>query len=116
MLSQATIETVKSTIPLLEGEGSEIIQRFYVRMFKHNPELLNIFNKANQRKGTQAEALFTTIISYAKNLDNLEALGPVVAHIAHKHTSLSIKPEQYTIVGNNGILLGFNEPLLATTF
>ncbi|MCK5881086.1 MAG: NO-inducible flavohemoprotein [Sinobacterium sp.] len=101
MLSQSTIDTVKSTVPLLEGVGPDITKAFYARMFEHNPELYNIFNKANQRKGTQANALFNAVIGYAKNIDNLGALGPVVSLIAHKHASLSVKPEQYDIIGGH---------------
>jgi len=78
-----------------------ITEAFYARMFDRNPELLNIFNKANQRKGTQAQALFGAVLAYANNIDNLEVLAKAVNHIAHKHTSLSIKPEQYDIVGGH---------------
>jgi len=100
-LSPETIATVKSTAPLLAEKGPIITETFYERMFAHNPELLDIFNKANQRKGTQAQALFGAVLAYANNIDNLEVLGKAVNHIAHKHTSLGIKPAQYEIVGGH---------------
>jgi len=101
MLSESTINTVKSTAPLIAEKGPIITETFYARMFEQNPELLNIFNMANQRKGTQAQALFNAVCAYANNIDNIEVLVPAVTHIAHKHTSLSIKPEHYGIVGGH---------------
>ena len=100
-LSQKTIDTVKSTAPLIAEQGPSIISDFYERLFVGNPELLNIFNRANQRKGTQAEALFNAVVAYANNIDNIAPLVPVVTQIAHKHASLNIQPEHYGIVGKH---------------
>ncbi len=51
MLSEKTIEIVKSTVPLLQEKGVEITTRFYEILFSEHPELLNIFNHTNQKKG-----------------------------------------------------------------
>tara|TARA_R110001606_G_scaffold399222_2_gene582390 strand:+ start:44647 stop:45837 length:1191 start_codon:yes stop_codon:yes gene_type:complete len=101
MLSTKTIEIVKSTIPLLENAGVEVTDYFYKRMFKHNPELKDIFNLANQASGRQQFALFSAVASYAKNIDNLGALGDLVERVAQKHTSFNIQPVQYQIVGHH---------------
>jgi len=98
-LSKQTIEIVKSTAPLIEEKGAIITEDFYARLFEENPALLNIFNLANQRKGTQAEALFNAVLAYAKNIENIEVLVPAVTHIAHKHASLNVQPEHYGVVG-----------------
>jgi nitric oxide dioxygenase len=99
MLSQSTIETVKSTAPLLADEGERITRLFYDKLFDHHPELKNIFNMTNQAKGEQARALADSVFAYARHIDHLEALGPVVKRIAHKHASLQVAPEHYPIVG-----------------
>ncbi len=101
MLSQATINTVKSTTSLLEENGEAITTFFYKRLFELHPELKNIFNQVNQKRGEQPRALADAVLAYANNLDNIEALVPVVERIAHKHVSLGIKPEQYPIVGQS---------------
>ncbi|WP_332909417.1 NO-inducible flavohemoprotein [Shimwellia pseudoproteus] len=93
--------TVKSTLPLLAATGPKLTAHFYDRMFRHNPELKDIFNMSNQRNGAQREALFNAIAAYASNIDNLPALLPAVEKIAQKHTSFQIKPEQYQIVGKH---------------
>ncbi|MGJ9383697.1 NO-inducible flavohemoprotein [Salipaludibacillus sp. CF4.18] len=98
-LDAKTIEIVKSTVPVLEEHGATITKRFYEMMFDNHPELLNIFNQTNQKKGTQPRALANTIYAAAQYIDNLEAIVPVVKQIAHKHRSLQIKPEHYPIVG-----------------
>ena len=99
MLSQQTIEIVQSTIPLLAENGEAITHHFYGNLLTDNPGLKNVFNPTNQQDGAQARALADAVFAYANNLENLEALLPAVARIAHKHVSLGVKPEQYPIIG-----------------
>lgn len=101
MLSQSTIEIVKSTAPVLEEHGETLTRHFYKRMFEHNPEVAPFFNPASQAAGLQQRALAGAICAYAANIDNLEVLGGAVELIAQKHVSLQIKPEHYPIVGEN---------------
>ena len=103
-LSAQTISIVKSTAPVLAQHGEEITQHFYQQMFKENPELLDIFNAANQKTGRQQAALANAVYAYAANIDNLGALTAAVQRIAHKHASFNILPEHYPIVGKH--LLG----------
>lgn len=101
MLSQATIDTVKSTVPLLEAHGEAITRHFYQSLFTHQPELKHVFNQVNQQRGEQPRALADAVIAYGRHLDNLPVLLPAVARIAHKHASIGIQPEQYPIVGKH---------------
>ncbi len=101
MLSQETIQIIKSTVPVLQTHGEAITKRFYQMMFTNHPELLNIFNHANQRKGRQQKALANAVYAAAANIDQLEQIMPAVKQIAHKHRSLGVVPEQYPIVGEN---------------
>jgi nitric oxide dioxygenase len=104
MLDQKTIEIIKSTVPVLEKHGEKITTRFYQLMFGNHPELLNIFNHANQKQGRQQKALAGTVYAAAIYIDNLEAILPVVKQIAQKHRSLGIMPEHYPIVGKHLLL------------
>ncbi|QIZ07892.1 NO-inducible flavohemoprotein [Priestia megaterium] len=104
MLDQKTIEIIKSTVPVLEKHGEKITTRFYQLMFGNHPELLNIFNHANQKQGRQQKALAGTVYAAAMYIDNLEAILPVVKQIAQKHRSLGIMPEHYPIVGKHLLL------------
>ena len=72
MLSQETIAIIKSTVPVLEQHGKTITTVFYKNMFKAHPELLNIFNHANQSQGRQQNALAGLVYAAAANIDNLE--------------------------------------------
>ncbi|WJP98503.1 globin domain-containing protein [Macrococcus bovicus] len=101
MLSQETREIIKATVPVLEQHGTEITSVFYAHMFEEHPELLNVFNKTNQKLGRQQTALAQTVLAAAKHIDHLEAIIPNVNQIAHKHRALEIKPEHYPIVGEN---------------
>ena len=99
MLTTEHIAVVKSTIPLLEAGGPAITEYFYQRLFRHNPELKDVFNMSNQKTGRQKTALFEAILAYAKNIDNLAVLKHAVERIAQKHSSFHIQPEHYQIVG-----------------
>ncbi len=110
MLQQRTIEIIKSTVPVLEVHGEAITSRFYEMLFQKHPELLNIFNHANQKKGRQQAALANAVYAAAANIDKLETIIPVVKGIAHKHRSLGVKPEHYPVVGEN-LLLAIKEVL-----
>ncbi|PEJ56625.1 NO-inducible flavohemoprotein [Bacillus sp. AFS002410] len=104
MLSQKTIDIIKSTVPVLEVSGTEITSVFYKNLFTNHPELLNVFNHTNQQKGRQQTALANTVLAAAQNIDKLETIIPVVKQIAQKHRSLLVKAEHYPIVGQH--LLG----------
>ena len=53
MLSQETMNIIKSTAPVLEVHGVTITKTFYKNLFEAHPELLNIFNHTNQSQGRQ---------------------------------------------------------------
>lgn len=103
-LDAKTIEIIKSTVPVLAQHGEAITTRFYEMLFSNHPELLNIFNHANQKQGRQQKALANTVYAAAAYIDNLEAILPVVKQIAHKHRSLEVKAEHYPIVGKHLLL------------
>lgn len=109
-LDKETRDIVKATVPILQEHGSEITKRFYQLMFENHPELKNIFNQTNQRKGDQSKALANTVYAAAANIDQLEVILPHVKQISQKHRSLNIKPEHYPIVGKY-LLLGMKDVL-----
>ncbi|HSP23341.1 MAG TPA: NO-inducible flavohemoprotein [Planococcus sp. (in: firmicutes)] len=110
MLSEETRTIIKSTAPILEDHGVTITTLFYRRMFEEHPELLNIFNHANQAQGRQQTALAKTVYAAAIHIDNLEEIMPAVIQIGHKHVSLGVKAEHYPIVGAH-LLLAMKEVL-----
>ncbi|WP_215225707.1 NO-inducible flavohemoprotein [Echinicola shivajiensis] len=110
MASAKTIEIVKSTAPVLKEHGETITKVFYQNIFSKHPELKNIFNMTHQAKGSQPRVLANAIFQYATYIDQLDMLSDAVSTIAHKHSSLSITPEMYPIVGEN-LLLAIKEVL-----
>ena len=51
MLSETEIQTIRETVPLLKEKGQDITAIFYKRLFEEHPELKNVFNQTNQKKG-----------------------------------------------------------------
>src|SRR5699024_11223780 len=72
---------------------------FYKLLFASVPELRNVFNQTNKKRGLQQEALVYSVYAAGENIDSLENIEQLVERIAEKHVSLGVKPEQYPIVG-----------------
>lgn len=92
---------VKATVPVLKEHGVALTTYFYQRMFRHNPELKQIFNRTHHESGKQATALAMSVLAYAENIDDPSVLAPVVTLITHKHASVGIRAEHYPIVGKH---------------
>jgi nitric oxide dioxygenase len=101
MLSASARPLIAASVSVLHEHSESITRCFYQRMFAAHPELKNLFNLGNQASGAQQQALANAVYAYAANIDNREALAPVLTRIAHKHASVGIRPAQYTIVGKH---------------
>lgn len=100
MLSPEHIALVKATVPLLESGGEALTTHFYRMMLAEYPQVRPLFNQAHQASGDQPRALANGVLMYARHIDRLQALGPLVGQIVQKHVSLQILPEHYPIVGS----------------
>ncbi|HHA9994036.1 TPA: globin domain-containing protein [Staphylococcus aureus] len=101
MLTEQEKDIIKQTVPLLKEKGTEITSIFYPKMFKAHPELLNMFNQTNQKRGMQSSALAQAVMAAAVNIDNLSFIKPVIMPVAYKHCALQVYAEHYPIVGEN---------------
>ncbi len=104
MVSAVARPYIDASVPVLREHGLTITRTFYRNMFAEHPELTQIFNMGNQASGVQQQSLAAAVFAYAANIDNAQALGPVVSRIVHKHASVGIRAEHYPIVGRH--LLG----------
>jgi nitric oxide dioxygenase len=101
MLSAQNRPVIEATLPVIGAHIARITPLFYGKMFEAHPELLNgTFSRANQRNGSQPEALAGSIARFASwLLEHPDSLPEeLLARIAHKHASLDVRPEQYQIV------------------
>ncbi|MGC4934279.1 FAD-binding oxidoreductase [Gordonia sp. DT30] len=101
MLTATTREVIAATLPAVEGALGEITPNFYARMFAAHPELLdNMFNRTHQRSGEQSMALAGSIAAFARlQLEpDLRRQQFIIDRIAHKHASLGVTRDQYSIV------------------
>ncbi len=99
MVSQKTIEIVKSTAPILKNQGKQITTRMYEIMFQKYPDVRKKFDMSAQADGSQPVKLATAVYSYANQIDNLPALKSMVERIAHRHVQTHVLPGEYRIVG-----------------
>lgn len=101
MLTESDKAIIKETVPVLQEKGTEITSFFYKRMFNQHPELKNMFNQTNQKRGLQSTALAQSVLAAALNIEDLTRILPVVKEIAYKHCALQVPPAGYDIVGEN---------------
>lgn len=99
MLSAAHREIIKATVPLLETGGEALTRHFYQILLSEHPSVQPMFNQAHQASGAQQRALANGVLMYAKYIDRLDVLGPLVGQIVNKHVSLQVLPEHYPIIG-----------------
>ncbi|MCQ4244234.1 NO-inducible flavohemoprotein [Stutzerimonas decontaminans] len=100
MLCAEQTALIKGTVPLLESGGEALTTHFYKLLLTEHPEVQPLFNQAHQASGEQPRALANGVLMYAKHIDRLEALGPLVAQIINKHVALQVLPEHYPLVGS----------------
>lgn len=102
-LSPESEAIVRATAGVVAEHADEITTLFYREMFDAHPELLRVFNRANQAIGEQPRALAASVVAFAVHLIDPGApdFTPVMRRIAHKHVSLGIQARQYTIVGHH---------------
>ncbi|MBF7016099.1 globin domain-containing protein [Staphylococcus durrellii] len=101
MLTENEIQTIRDTVPLLKEHGQTITSKFYDRLFIEHPELKNVFNQTNQKKGLQSSALAMAVLAAAEHIDDLSPIVPVIMPVVYKHCALQVLPEHYPIVGEN---------------
>jgi nitric oxide dioxygenase len=71
----------------------EIAGRFYGHMFAAHPELMDgVFNRGNQARGEQQQALAGSVAAFASALVTTPEHLPenLLSRIAHKHASLAV--------------------------
>ncbi|WP_019406976.1 NO-inducible flavohemoprotein [Stutzerimonas stutzeri] len=100
MLCAEQVALIKATVPLLESGGEALTNHFYKLLLIEHPEVRPLFNQAHQASGEQPRALANGVLMYARHIDRLDALGPLVAQIINKHVALQVLPEHYPLVGN----------------
>ena len=88
-LSPESEAVVKETAGVVAEIADDATVIFYRDMFEAHPELLNVFNVANQAIGEQPKALAASVVAFAVHLINPEApdFTPIMQRIAHKHVS-----------------------------
>ncbi len=101
MLSAESASVVRATLPAVSEALDEITSRFYGTLFQDRPQLLDgLFNRGNQAGGAQRRALAGSIAAFAGALLDHPATRPdaLLERIAHKHVSVGVTDDQYTIV------------------
>ena len=72
-LTPQSKEIVAATAGVVAEHADEITRTFYPSMFAAHPELLRVFNEANQAIGEQPKALAASVVAFAVQLIDPDA-------------------------------------------
>lgn len=97
-ISNQTIETISSTVPILRIHGQTIASVMYKNLFMKYPELLNMYNQSNHAQGLQQTSFANTLIVIAENIRQVDTFLPSLVKINHKHVSVGVEREQYPLI------------------
>lgn len=92
---------IDATAPAVAGKLHEITPEFYATMFAANPEVMQFFNRSNQRNAAQPRALAEAVLAAVGHLDDLSAIDAALGPAVHKHCALGVLPGHYKIVHDN---------------
>lgn len=101
MLSAASKDVIRATLPAVGAAIGRITTLFYRKLFAAHPELeRDLFNRGNQLRGAQQQALAGSIVAFATlQLDPDPArVQTILSRIANKHASLGVTADQYAVV------------------
>ena len=98
--SPASEAIITATAAVVAEHADQITATFYPDMFEAHPELLNIFNTANQAIGEQPRPSppRSSPSRCSSSTRCPPDFTPVMQRIAYKHVSLGIQATEYTIV------------------
>ncbi len=98
MIDAETRAIVRASAPTMDRHGLAVVERMYALLFR-DAAIEAVFDPTHMRDGSQPRALAEAVAGFAHQVDNLEALTPLIERVAHKHVALGIEPEHYGAVG-----------------
>ncbi|GHC22946.1 flavohemoprotein [Kushneria pakistanensis] len=98
MLNQKQLEVINATAPVVAEHAETIASTFYPLMFERYPHVRSMFNMRHQQTGEQPRALARSVVAYALNRQDPEALEKLMHPIVNKHVAINLQPDQYPIV------------------
>lgn len=98
MLNEKQLEVISATAPVVAEHAETIASTFYPLMFERYPHVRSMFNMRHQQTGEQPRALARSVVAYALNRNDPEALERLMRPIVNKHVAINLQPDQYPIV------------------
>lgn len=96
-LTQQEIELLRSSFRIVLRDAERTASRFYRKLFEQAPEVRALFTTDMGDQGVRVMCQLSLMVS---QLQNLEALKPVLNSLAIRHVSYGVKPEHYAQVGS----------------
>lgn len=95
-LTTDEIDRIRASFQIVSRNGDEAGGMFYERLFEIAPETMPLFVGD---MGTQSAKLMSTLGLVVSQLQNWQALRPVIEDLALRHVAYGVRREHYAVVG-----------------
>lgn len=93
------VDVLESSFQLVAPKGSELVARFYERLFEKYPQVKPMFKNVDIEK--QQEMLLGALVLVVNNLRNPEALSSALKSLGAKHLGYGAEAGHYDAVKEN---------------
>lgn len=95
-LTKDEIQLIRESFRMVSQHSEQAADRFYRNLFDDAPETRHLF--VNDMK-TQGAMLMSKLGLVVAQLQNMDALAPMLEDLALRHVAYGVKPEHYPLVG-----------------
>lgn len=95
-LTKDEIQLIRESFRMVSQSNEQAADRFYRNLFEAAPETRHLF--VNDMK-TQGAMLMSKLGLVVAQLQNMDALAPMLEDLALRHVAYGVKPEHYPLVG-----------------
>jgi len=97
-LSPENIKTIKSSAPAIEAKGTVIGKLLFKKLFTRHEMFTQMFPDVNTESGKMISALPAALLDFAKNCDNMDAMGSTISRIASRHVTQGVQDWHYPML------------------
>merc|ERR1711982_64424 len=87
----------KSSAPAIQAKGSDIGKLLFKKLFTRHEMFTQMFPDVNTESGKMISALPSALLDFAKNCDNMDAMGSTISRIASRHVTQGVQDWHYPI-------------------
>jgi hemoglobin-like flavoprotein len=91
------LDALEVSFDAVAPRGTELMDRFYARLFEAAPAVAPLFAHTDIRR--QKQKLLAALVLLRRSLRDLDAVVPTLRKLGARHAGYGARPEHYPVVG-----------------